>query len=94
MKENQLLKRCPFCKSSLTYAENTLYCNNSQCNGVFKKVGCDLPYWETTVGIDNLYSFPLEGEREFHNYYRDRDAMLLEIRNKISTAFSDPDVLQ
>ncbi|MCX4356827.1 MAG: hypothetical protein OSJ43_11525 [Oscillospiraceae bacterium] len=93
MKENQLLKHCPFCKSSLTYAENTLYCNNDQCDGIFKKVGYDLPYWETTVGIDNLYSFPLEDERELYCYYRDREEMLSEIRNKIYTAFSDPDVL-
>lgn len=93
MKENQLLKHCPFCGSSLAYAENALYCNNSQCNGVFKKVGYNIPYWEITVGIDKLFLSPLEGERESYCYSRGREEMLSEIRNKIFTAFSDPDVL-
>lgn len=93
MKENQLLKHCPFCKGSLTYVENTLYCHNSQCNGVFKKVGYNLPYWEITVGIDKLFLSPLEGEKESYCYYRGREEMLSEIRNKVFTAFSDPDVL-
>lgn len=93
MDEKQLLKHCPFCGGALTYSENTLCCHNNQCGGVFKRNRCGLPYWKTAVGIQKHFLNPHEGEREKYCYYRGREEMLAEIRNKILKSFHDPDVL-
>lgn len=93
MGENQLLRRCPFCGSELTYSENTLYCHNNQCNGIFEKVKGNFPYWKITFGIESYFSSLFEKSRDSYCYRKEKEKILSEIRNKISKALCDPDVL-